>query len=184
MFDVNLEKVLWSITVLFSVIFTIQTVLSFIGIDHFGDLDVDHGHGNSHGGSSFHLFTLQNFVSFWTMFGWSALAMLKSGFPPVISIGVATLSGIVISILIATMFYFAHKMTEDNTFDINDLVGTEGKVYLTIPKSNSGVGKVMIIFGSQKELGAMTEYDEDLLTDSLVRVKSVTDSKILVVEPR
>ena len=66
---------------------------------------------------------------------------------------------------------------------MNDALFQTGEVYLTIPETKRGQGKVHInIQGSMREMDAITE-GKKLPTGATVRVIEVIDEKILLVEP-
>ncbi|WP_321538717.1 hypothetical protein [Flavobacterium piscinae] len=74
------------------------------------------------------------------------------------------------------------KIREDNSFQFENTINQTATVYLTIPESKSGVGKVQIsVKGSFHELQAMTEASEKIITGSLVKIKSV-ENNILIVD--
>lgn len=59
---------------------------------------------------------------------------------------------VIVSVLIGlgfvVLFFFLiaqiMKLTEDNTFNIFELIGHTGEVYLTIPEKMEGKGKIQI----------------------------------------
>ena len=85
-------KILWAITIISSLIFIIQSIMTFIGADagdggidaDFGGTDADLGGGDlntdvdsssdySDMGSGMNLLTFRNFVNFFLGFGWTAV---------------------------------------------------------------------------------------------------------------
>jgi len=69
------EQVFWAIAVIFTILFTIQFVISLIGLDFDSDVDVDGTHADVHGGDfdvdpSFTLFSVRSIIAFFTFFGW------------------------------------------------------------------------------------------------------------------
>lgn len=171
------ERTLWFIAVLASSVFVIQLLLSFVGLatDH-DDIDVptDGDHG-------FHMFTVKNFMAFFSMFGWVGLACDKAGMGPVATVAVATFAGIVAMALVAALFYFTGKLGEDATFDVKTAVGHQGKVYIPIPAARSGSGKIQFNLGSVRELDAVTA-GEALPTGTPVKIAAVLDGSTVVVE--
>jgi hypothetical protein len=75
------------------------------------------------------------------------------------------------------------KLAEDNTFNINETVGKTAEVYLAIPEKMSGKGKVMIsVKGSFHELPAMTENENKIASNAMIKVVRVESDEILIVE--
>ncbi|MFP7655804.1 MULTISPECIES: serine protease [Chryseobacterium] len=180
----NLEPLnqgFWYIALGASLIFLIQTILTFIGGDHTGAVHTDFSGDAPHGDSPFQLFSFRNLVNFLLGFGWGGVAFYDS-------IGSKALLFLV-AILIGTGFLFLFfililqilKLTEDNTFKMEDLIGRTGEVYITIPPKMSGMGKIQIsLKGTNHELQAMTEAEESIPSSHSVRVIYIYD-KILVV---
>jgi hypothetical protein len=88
-------------------------------------------------------------------------------------------------IFVALFFFIIRqmmKLAEDNSFQIKDAVGKSAQVYIRIPGKKSGKGKVQVsVKGAVHELDAVT-LDDELASGSLVRVSSLLDDELLLVE--
>jgi len=78
------EKVFWGISLVFSVLFLIQFVVSLIGLDFDTDSDVDvhadiETHSDYHLDPSFTLLSVRSIIAFFTFFGWSGVLVLNAG---------------------------------------------------------------------------------------------------------
>jgi hypothetical protein len=74
------------------------------------------------------------------------------------------------------------KLQEDNTIRVSDALNATGSVYLTIPKSKSGYGKIQVsVKGSQREYQAVTEGDE-IPSGAAIRVIQILDNNLCLVE--
>ena len=74
------------------------------------------------------------------------------------------------------------KLSEDNSFKIENTINKTADVYLTIPESKSGKGKVQIsVNGSFHELDAMTLSTEKIPSGAVIKVIAV-ENNILIVE--
>ena len=81
-------KILWGITLAASLIFIIQTIMTFIGADVDSSLDldasgIDDPSAFDGGHSGMNLYTFRNLVNFILGFGWSAILLkdsIKSNF--------------------------------------------------------------------------------------------------------
>ena len=66
------QKIFWVVAVAASIVFIIQTIMTFVGLDHDTDLDAGGLDGvDSEGVSGF--FTLKNLVNFLLGYGWAGV---------------------------------------------------------------------------------------------------------------
>jgi hypothetical protein len=181
----SFEKTFWIIAIPASVAFLVQLVLVFIGGDLEGDFDGDtdvDAEVDADHGIPFQFFTLKNLIAFFTVFGWTGLACSDSGLSNWISILISFVSGVVMMSIMATIFYYMGKLTDSGSLDVRNALNSEGEVYLIIPGSRSGFGKVQIkVQGSLRELDAATNDESDIPTGSIVRVVEVSSNNILIV---
>lgn len=178
----GLEKFFWAIAILFSFMFVVQTVISFIGGDNdgaFGDSD-EYVEGDS--GIGYQFFTIKNFITFFTVFGWVGLACLKGDLPVAYAVLWSTLAGIAI---VLTMFYLFSRMSKlrsSGTLLIQNALHKPAETYLRIPSSRNGYGKVHVrIQGSLRELRALTDDEEDIPTGKPVTIIGIVNESILLV---
>ncbi len=179
------ERIFWCFAIPFTLVFTIQLVLTFIGIDwHDGELAGHDGVGDHHDGdatSGFRLFTLRNFIIFFTGFGWAGVFAVHAGFNQVATVFFAFMVGLLLMVIVAGMFFLMTKLTQSGNIQINNAINASGRVYLPIPGQRSGVGQVQLtVQGSVREMGAMTD-DQALPTGTPVTVTEVVND-ILVVK--
>lgn len=178
-------KVLWGITLAASVIFVIQSIMTFLGADADSDLsDIpdDADASGLDGGTN--LLTFRNFINFILGFGWSAILLQDSIKSKFLLILVSVVLGV--GLVTAVMFLFKWLAGMQQSGNINlqkSAAGCEGKVYLTIPALRGGAGKVQItINGAVREYDAVTESEEPLKTGASIRVVDVIDASTLLVE--
>lgn len=176
------EKTFWIIALFFSLFFVIQTIMSFIagdGDDTFGDADtaIEGDSGIMHG-----FFTIKNFIAFFTIFGWTGIAMIKGNFNNGITITVALLAGALVVGIMMFLFSTMSKLKESGTLQIENAVGLTAETYLFIPPERTGYGKVHIrVQGSLQELTAATDDKEQIATGKLVKVLDIVSDSILLV---
>lgn len=182
-------KILWSVTLTASLVFIIQSILTFIGADADTDFDTDvdvsmdgSDLSNIDGGSN--LYTLRNFVNFILGFGWSAILLQDSISSVALLILVSALIGIALVAAVMYLFKWLAGMQQSGNINLQRAAaGCEGKVYLTIPAARAGMGKVQIaINGAVREYDAMTENEEALKTGTPIRVVDTLDANTLLVE--
>ncbi len=182
-------KILWGVTLTASLVFIIQSVLTFIGADADSNFDVDVDTSmdgadlsNIDGGSN--LYTFRNFVNFILGFGWSAI-LLQESVPSVpLRIILSVLIGMGLVAAVMYLFKWLSGMQQSGNINLQrSAAGCEGKVYLTIPECRSGSGKVQItINGAVREYDAVTESGTPLKTGSSIRVVDAIDANTLLVE--
>ena len=177
--DIALQ-VYWYIAIGASVFFILQTIVTFVGGGG-GDMDIDVDTDAGHTDSPFHFFSLRNLVSFLLGFGWTGVSLYRS----IGSQWVLLFVSILVGMLFIAMFFFIIKtllkLSEDNTFKIEDTLGKTGDVYIQIPAGRSGKGKILIsVKGSTHELSAITEDNELLKVGIIVKVVKVEDKTLLV----
>jgi hypothetical protein len=173
------ELILWCIALLFSFLFIIQTIISFFIGGGDGDIDAmgDDGHGDA---SQF--FTIRNMIAFFTMFGWSGLAALKSGIPNPWVIVIAVASGVATVAMLYFIMTRVTRLRQSGTLQHKNAVSQIGETYLRIPASRNGIGKVQIqVQGRLVELEAMTDDPEDIATGRPIKVLSTLNERILLV---
>ncbi|HEX2533002.1 MAG TPA: hypothetical protein VHK69_04670 [Chitinophagaceae bacterium] len=173
------ELILWCIALLFSLLFVIQTVISFItGGD--GDLDGDGFAADA--GDGYQFFTIKNMIAFFTMFGWASLAAYKGGLGNGLSVVIGLLAGTgMVGLMYAVMRNTA-RLRNNGTLQLKNAVNVIGETYLRIPGDRGGMGKIHIqVQGRLMELDAMTDDAQDIATGRPVRVLSQLNSSILMV---
>lgn len=176
-------RMFWYIAIPVSVIFIIQTITTFAGMDSSDGASANFdGNLDGDAGVPFQLFSFRNLVNFLLGFGWGGISFYGLFDHKSIVVFLALLSGIS---LIVAFFYVMKQMNrlnENNTMKASDTVGKTAEVYLTIPPSGNGLGKVLIsIHGSMHELPALTR-GEALPSGSIVKVVALESGEILIVE--
>ena len=182
-------KILWGVTLAASLIFIIQSIMTFVGADADTNFDVDVDTSmdgadlsNIEGGSN--LYTFRNFVNFLLGFGWSAI-LLQDNIP---STGLLILVSVIIGVALvaAVMYLFKWLAGMQQSGNINlqkSAAGCEGKVYLTVPAARSGEGKVQItIGGAVREYNAVTESETPLKTGTPIRVVDALNANTVLIE--
>lgn len=179
-------QVFWTIALITSVVFVIQTLLTFIGIgdtdvDFAGDVDVPDG-GTLDVGGAVQLFSVRNFINFMLGLGWGGVC-LSSVIPnPLLLTLVAILVGVAFVLVFVFMYRQMSRLEKNGAFSVADCVGKTVDVYLVIPARRGGVGKVQVSFsGSVQEIAAMTDEAEPIRSGAKVRVVEVIDGASVLV---
>jgi len=177
------EKIYWTTALISSVIFVILIILTLIGgdaDDMGGDVDAEI-EGDS--GIGFQFLSFKNLMGFFTIFGWSGIACLDSGFSTALTLFISIVCGLLMMTAMAALFYYLAKLQSSGTLQLNNALNQIGEVYLTIGANRSRIGKLSInVQGTLRELEALTDEKEDLVQGNVVKVNEVTDNGILIVE--
>lgn len=180
----NLEPLLrtfWFVAIPVSVIFIIQTILTFVGGDASDGLEADFDGDLSGTETPFQLFSLRNLINFLLGFSWTGISFYETISNSFLLIFISLVVGILFVYLFFIIINQVQKLAEDNSFKISDTLHKTADVYLTIPENKSGKGKIMIsVKGAFHELDAMTE-NEKIPSGKVVKVTRIEDS-ILIVE--
>lgn len=180
--NTNLQ-VYWTLAIVSSLIFVVQLVMTFIGIDADTDVDIDtdvDGGTTDFGGLS--LFSVRGVINFFLGMGWGGIALWGHVTNMPLLYVLSALIGLALAIVCLWLMRKMKRLESNGAYRLEDTVGKTCKVYLRIPGQRNGVGKIQIsINGSIHEIGAMT-VDDDIPTGSVVKVLSLVDSATVLVE--
>lgn len=186
------QQIFACIAVPSTLILLIQTVLLLVGLgggdgDADGDLDGDldgDADGMDGGDDGLALFSVRGIMSMLAVMGWSAMALLETSLPSFISILIAVVLGVLMLFFMAYVMKLIYKLQNSGNIDIGNAVGKMAQVYIPIPPSGTGAGKVHLTIQEQYcEFGAMTTASDKIKTGAYVRVVAVDEAGMLVVEP-
>lgn len=177
-----LLKTLWYVAIPSSIIFLVQSILTFIGTDSFDGVEADFEGDLEGGDEPFQLFSFRNLINFLIGFSWTGICFYSYIKNPTALIGISLAIGAGFVYVFFLTMKQIQKLAEDNTFQITSTLGKTAEVYLKIPENRSGKGKITIsINGSYHELDAITENDT-IPTGSIVKVLKIENENLLVVE--
>lgn len=169
-----------------TVLIIIQTVLLLIGIggDSDTDVDVDDVDGIELPDDGLAIFSVRGILSMLCITGWVAVALLETPLPQAVSVAIAIVCGIATLIGMAYLMRAINKLQSSGNIDIENCVGKIAEVYIPIPSSGNGSGKVNLTVQEKfSEFSAITTSADQLKTGAFVRVVAVSESGVLVVEP-
>ena len=178
----TLLTVFWITALIGSTVFIALFVLSLFGADTDAEMDTDTEIG-ADDGIGIQFFTFKNAMAFFTVFGWTGIACLDNGLSSGVSTLIAFFAGLAMMTLMAFLFLWISKLAESGTLKIDNAIGNVGEVYLSIGANRSRMGKISIdVQGSKRELSALTDEETDLKQGDVIKVKSVVNGEILLVE--
>jgi membrane protein implicated in regulation of membrane protease activity len=178
----GMQKLFWFIAIPASVIFLIQSIMTFIGLDAADGVDADFDGDILDGDAPFQLFSFRNLINFLLGFGWSGITFYDTIPNATLLTLIAFLIGAGFVALFFWMMRKVQSLAEDNTFKLADTLQLIGEVYIPIPGDKRGKGKIQVsVKGAAHELDAITEGSQKIETGSMIRVVSV-ENNILIVE--
>ncbi len=177
-----LLRIFWYVALPASLIFIIQSIMTFIGMDSHDSSATDMHTDAGGDGMAFHVFTLRNLINFSLGFSWTGISFYNMINNHFLLICIAIIIGIQFIALFFYLMIQINRLSEDNSFKIKDTIDKTGSVYLSIPERKTGKGKVQVsINGAFHELDAITEK-EKIETGAAIKVLKVEDNDIVLVE--
>jgi hypothetical protein len=177
-----LLKTFWFVAIPASLIFIIQTIMTFIGTDSSDGLQADFDGDMNGTDAPFQLFSLRNLINFLLGFSWTGISFYTTISNKPLLIVLSVVVGVLFVYLFFIIIRQVQKLAEDNSFKITNTLHKSAEVYLTIPENKKGKGKIMIsVNGSFHELEAMTENDK-IQSGALVKIVRIENDNILIVE--
>ena len=150
----------------------------------FGENEVSELH-DGYGLEGLRIFTVRGIVAFFVVFSWTALAMHATNVPLFLSMPISVICGVLIMLALAYLLKLMLKLRNDGNIDNRNAIGTAGKVYLTVPPTRKGQGKVQIMIqGVFVERDAVTDDEEPIPTGSEIIVVGVSGQTDLVVRKK
>ncbi|MBL8734063.1 MAG: hypothetical protein JNN13_16945 [Planctomycetes bacterium] len=163
----------------------LQFLLLLLGAGHDGEL-----HDGSADGADFghdqapflKLLSIQTVTTFATFFGLIGMTTEKAGWSPTAVALAASLAGLVALYFVTQLTRGLLRLQSQGNVDLANAIGTTGTVYLRVPCSGNGHGRVLIdVQGRRLECRAISRSTE-LPTGTPVRVIDRLDGDLLVVE--
>ena len=183
-------QILWGVTLVASLIFVIQSIMTFIGADadssdfSTGDSDLSGADGvDSDSDSGSNLLTFRNLVNFCMGFGWSAILLQQSIESVAVLMIVAVVIGVGLVAAVIYLFKWMNSMQQSGNIDLYQCArGCEGSVYLRIPAERKGEGKVQITINCcVREYDAVTDGPA-IPTGACIKVIEVVNNSTVLVE--
>jgi hypothetical protein len=174
-------KIYWGLAIPFTFFFLLQLILTFFGGGDVHD-DVPDAEVESDTGIPFQFFTMKNLVAFFAIFGWTGVACVDSGLSEWLSLVIAIIAGLATMMIMAYLLYMLSKANVSGTMSFKKAIGQSGEVYIPIPSTRKGTGKVSVkVQGSLRTLDAITDDAADLPTGKIITVTGIVSDSILLV---
>lgn len=167
------------------------------GHDHDG-LDSHTAHDGvhaSHGEDSHHtaeghdktdalrLFTLRGIIAFLSIGGWMGVAAIDWNISNILAVVLALAAGWLALWFVAWTIRAFVRMQQSGNVNMENAVGRDGEVYLTIPEN--GHGKVNVIVQDRLcEMDAVTKAGRSIKTGEKITVLGIASEGVLLVAPK
>jgi membrane protein implicated in regulation of membrane protease activity len=175
-----IEVIYWVSAIVGGTLLLLRMLMLLFGGGDFGE-NVDGEVPGDAADVSFKFLSLQGLTSFFMMFGLVGLALLKAGVHILLTVVGGMVAGVIMVATTSLIFSQMKRLQTEGTINIRNTIGTEGSVYLTIPKNGSGQVQI-IVQGSLKIFDASSNGKAALSTGEKVRVVDVAGGNTLVVE--
>ena len=181
-----MQKFFWTVACCASIVFIIQTIMTFIGLGTDADVDagpMDGAVDSMEDGSLSGVFSFRNLINFLLGYGWAGALLFDSIEKGWLLQLIAIAVGLVFVMAFVFMFRQVMKLSHDGSFKMQETVGLKADVYLRIPAARSGRGKVQVsVKGSVHEIDAMTDNSAEIATGGQVKIIKVLGDDLLLVE--
>ena len=128
------------------------------------------------------LFTLRGLIAFFSVMGWVGTICCGNGLHIALSIVISVASGFLAMTVIALLMKWLFSLQYDGTEDIREALGVSGTVYMRVPPSRSGKGKITaVIQGKLCEKYAVTDEETIINCDEEVTVVGISGEETLIV---
>lgn len=154
----------------------IQIVMMLIGAGGEADADFDtdtdgDGTFDSHTDTGVSLFTIKGLTAFFAIGGWTGMLMLSYNVGVGITVPVSVVAGLAAYFIVWGLIRLVLKLQEDGTLNYASAIGQTATVYVSIPASRSGRGKITLVLqGRYTELDAVTDETEKIPVDCAVEI--------------
>ena len=166
-----------------AVILVAQLAMGMVGGDHH---DAPHHGGDHHSAASdgLQLISVRTLSAFVAFFGIGALGAASFSWPGILATGAGLVLGTAAMFGVAFMMRTMLRFEHDGSIDIQRAVGEPATVYIPIPASDGGAGKVTLALqGRTVEFQAVTNEGVSLPTGMAVLIVEVRDNDVVEVVP-
>ena len=164
----GLEIAYFIIACIGTVALLIQIVMMLIGAG--GEADAD-GSLDTHTDTGVSLFTVKGLTAFFAIGGWTGMLMLSYNVGVAITVPVPEVEGLAAYFIVWALIRLVLKLQEDGTLNYASAIGQTATVYVSIPASRTGRGKITLVLqGRYTELDAVTDETERIPVDCAVEI--------------
>ena len=172
----GLEIAYFIIACIGTVALLIQIVMMLIGAGGEADADFDtdtdgDGSLDTHTDTGVSLFTVKGLTAFFAIGGWTGMLMLSYNVGVAVTVPVSVVAGLAAYFIVWALIRLVLKLQEDGTLNYASAIGQTATVYVSIPASRTGRGKITLVLqGRYTELDAVTDEKERIPVDCAVEI--------------
>lgn len=172
----GLEIAYFIIACIGTVALLIQIILMLIGAGGEADADFDtdtdgDGSLDTHTDTGVSLFTVKGLTAFFAIGGWTGMLMLSYDVGVAVTVPVSVVAGLAAYFIVWALIRLVLKLQEDGTLNYASAIGQTATVYVSIPASRTGRGKITLVLqGRYTELDAVTDETERIPVDCAVEI--------------
>jgi hypothetical protein len=156
-----------------------------IELDDVDDVDDANGADSEGDGlldGGLRVFTLRGLIAFFSVLGWVGTICTEAELHISLSILISVVSGFAAMVVIALLMKWLFKLQYDGTENVKEALGVSGTVYMRIPPSRTGKGKInAIIQGKLCEKYAVTDEETMINCEEEVTVIGISGEETLIV---
>ena len=131
--------------------------------------------------TGFRFFTVRGIVAFFCIFGWTGYTLGGQSLPVGLTLLISAAAGFVAMLVIGLMFFAVKRLQSSGNLRFSNAVGHVAEVYIPIPASRIGKGKVMVEIQERLvEAEAVTDEKAKLKTGESVRVIGSVGNTLIV----
>jgi len=199
----NLQQVMFIIATVATALMIIMIIMMLIGMDggesfdgdigaDFDGSDLDSGDlddaGDAFNSESFFsigglkIITIRGALAFFSIGGWVVYLMAESN-PVWLAILIGVICGLAAAIMLAYVMRALFKLESSGNLNYNTAIGKVAVVYIRIPKSGMGKGKVIFTHqGRMVEVDAITKDTEEIMPKKEVKILGLENETTLIVK--
>lgn len=173
----------WYIAIPSTVIFLIQTLMTFMGSDASDGLSADFQSDVAESTGPFQLFSFRNLINFLLGFSWTGIAYSSVITHQFLLISAALVSGLAFVGIFFLAMNQLQKLAEDNTFQIEKTLEKIATVYIHIPGDGES-GKIQVsVQGAIHEINALSG-EGPIPSGSKVKVTRIISESLVEVSKK
>lgn len=186
------QQTFFVIAIVATVIMIVLIILMFIGMDDIDgfegavddvDFSVDMINDEPISGiGGLKILSIRGILAFLSIGGWTTY-LLSDNMQEWLAALFGIVAGSIATVLLAYALNSAMKLESSGNLDYRGAIGKPAMVYIRIPASRSGRGKVIMNHqGKTLEVDALTDEIEDLIRNTKVVVEALEDDSTLLVK--
>jgi len=169
-----LEQITFIVAIIGSSFLLLKIILLIAGISDITDIMFGLGRG-------FVVMIFQGLICLMAIGGWVMFGTSRAGLPWWAALLIGIAASLVGMTIILILYKMASKLEADGTLEMEKGVGKIGEVYLLIPASTDGHGKVNVTIANRiVEVNAVTKSESSIKTGENVKIVSYENGMYVV----